>query len=131
MSTNLGEKIKTIRLARNLSQSDVAEAMGVSRQYVSRWESGERNINGDQLIEYAKVVGVTMDFFNDEDNAERTLFQTMYDLDKLFTSAKISQADKDKAIQDIMNIYFKSKELTGIVVETPEVSLQHNKAKEE
>ena len=130
MSSSLGEKIKKIRLARNLSQSDIAEAMGVSRQYVSRWESGERNINGDQLIEYAKVVGVTMDYFNDE-TAERTLFQTMYDLDKLFTSADISQADKDKAIKDIMDIYWKSKELTGIVVETPEVSLQHNKAKEE
>lgn len=128
--SDLGDKMKQVRLARNLTQDDIAEKMNVQRTTISNWEKNIRVPDSNKLIEFAKIVGVTLDFFSD-DSAERTLFQTMADLDKLFTSADISAADKDKAIKDIMEIYWKSKELAGIVVETPEVSLQHNKAKEE
>lgn len=128
--SDIGSKIKQIRLARNLTQQEVAEQMGVSRVYYSQWESNDRRINAEQLIQLAKIVGVTLDYFND-DSPERTLFQTMAELDALFMNTGISTADKDKAYQDIMKIYLKSKELTGIVVETPEISLQHNEAKEE
>ena len=36
----LSEKILTLRTARNLSQGDLAEALEVSRQSVSKWETG-------------------------------------------------------------------------------------------
>lgn len=128
---NVGEKIKQIRIARNYTQQDIADKMNIKRNTVSQWESGMRNISVEQLIEYAKVVGVTLDFFND-DSAERTLFQTMAELDKLFTSADLSSIDKDKAFRDIMNMYWKSKELAGIIVETPDISINYTKkAKEE
>jgi len=127
---DLGSKIKQIRVARGYTQDDIAEKMNVQRTTISNWEKNIRVPDSNKLIEYARIVGVTLDFFNDN-STERTLFETMADLDALFMSVKISQADKDKAIKDIMDIYWKSKELTGIVVETPEVSLQHSKAKEE
>ena len=128
--SNIGEKIKQIRVARSYTQQDIADKMNIKRNTVSQWESGARTIGVEQLIEYAKIVGVTLDFFSD-DSTERTLFQTMADLDKLFMDVGVSNTDKDKAFRDIMNMYWKSKELTGIVVETPEISIQHNKAKEE
>ncbi|MGN0695068.1 MAG: helix-turn-helix domain-containing protein [Lentihominibacter sp.] len=106
---NLGEKMRQVRASRGLTQNDVAEAMGVSAQYVSRWESGERNINANQLMEFAKIVGVTLDYFSD-DSHERTLFQLLAQLENVFNAADIGEADKDKAYQDIMKIYLKSKE---------------------
>ena len=109
MSTSIGEKMKRLRAARNLSQQEVADLMGLSRQYISRWESGERNINGDQLIQYAKIMGVTLDYFS-ENPPERTLFQLMAQLESVFSSADIPDADKDKAYQDIMRVYLKFKE---------------------
>ena len=36
----MGEKILNMRKARNWSQEELAERAGVSRQAVSRWESG-------------------------------------------------------------------------------------------
>ena len=107
---SIGDKMKQLRANRKMSQNDVADAMGVSRQYVSRWESGERNINADQLMQYAKIMGVTLDYFSDN-TPERTLFQAMAQLEELFTSANIPEVDKDKAYQDIMKIYLRSKEL--------------------
>lgn len=115
MSNNIGEKMKNLRLNRKMSQNDVAEAMGISRQYVSRWESGERNINADQLVQYAKIMGVTLDYFS-ESPVERTLFQVMAQLEAAFTSTNIPDADKDKAYQDVMKMYLKYKELSA----TPE-----------
>lgn len=40
MNTNLGNRIKNLRNERHLSQEYVAEQIGVSRQSVSKWESG-------------------------------------------------------------------------------------------
>ena len=104
----LGEKIKQIRVARNFTQNDIAERMNVSRDLISRWESNQRNMKTDQLIQFAKIVGVTLDYFNDNP-PERTLFQLMAQLESVFTSADISESDKDKAYQDIMQIYLDSK----------------------
>ena len=36
----LGERIIALRTARGISQADLAEVMGVSRQSVSKWETG-------------------------------------------------------------------------------------------
>ena len=36
----LAEKILNLRTARNMSQGDLAEALEVSRQSVSKWETG-------------------------------------------------------------------------------------------
>ena len=37
---NIGKKIKSLRAARRISQEALAEAMGVSFQAVSKWETG-------------------------------------------------------------------------------------------
>lgn len=36
----LGEKICQLRASRRLSQGDLSDALGVSRQSVSKWETG-------------------------------------------------------------------------------------------
>ena len=132
--SNLGEKIKQIRIARGFTQDDIAEAMNLKRTTVSNWEKNIRVPSSDKLIEFAKVVGVTLDYFGDS-SPERTLFQTMAQLDQLFMDASVPEADKDKAYQDIMKVYLKSKELSGIVADTGDIQIDHNKnlpeAKEE
>ena len=39
----LGEKIIKMRKQKNLSQEDLAEQMGVTRQTISNWELNETN----------------------------------------------------------------------------------------
>ena len=108
MST-LGDKIKTIRIAKHLTQTEVAEKLNVSRSAISHWEANTKKPTFDNINEFAKIVGVTLDYFSD-DSQERTLFQLLAQLENVFNAADIGEADKDKAYQDIMKIYLKSKE---------------------
>ncbi len=54
----LGEKIKTLRRSRGMTQQDVARALGITRQAVARWESGANLPSTEKLLELAKLFGV-------------------------------------------------------------------------
>ncbi len=55
----LGEAIKTYRNKCRMTQEFVAESLGVSRQAVSKWESGRSDPSTTNLMALAKLFGVT------------------------------------------------------------------------
>ena len=57
----LGERIHTLRTARGLSQGDVAEALDVSRQSVSKWETESSVPELEKLLGLSSLFGVTLD----------------------------------------------------------------------
>lgn len=57
----LFENIKRIRKARNLTQDEVAEACGVDRATISKWETGEFSPRVDKLVKLANILGCTVD----------------------------------------------------------------------
>lgn len=57
----LGERIVSLRNARGISQADLAEAMEVSRQSVSKWETGASTPDLDKLVRLAEYFGVSLD----------------------------------------------------------------------
>lgn len=58
---NLSENIYRYRGERNWSQSDLAEALDVSRQSVSKWENGTSVPDLDKLIKMRELFGVSID----------------------------------------------------------------------
>lgn len=60
---NLGEKIVKLRKERNMSQEQFAELMGVSRQTVSKWESGAVLPSLDNIRILVNEFGVSADYF--------------------------------------------------------------------
>lgn len=57
----LGEKIKEQRIAHGLSQETLAEAMGVSRQAVTKWEADQSVPSSEKLILLAKLFHISLD----------------------------------------------------------------------
>lgn len=55
---SLGEVLKMHRTRCKMTQEFVAEALGVSRQAVSKWESGRSDPSTSNLIALAKLFGV-------------------------------------------------------------------------
>lgn len=58
----MGEKILNMRKARGWSQEELAERIGVTRQAVSRWESGAAKPDADKLIAVCDLFGVSADY---------------------------------------------------------------------
>ena len=58
---NLGETILRLRTGRSMSQEDLAAALNVSRQSVSKWETNASVPELDKLIKLSALFGVTLD----------------------------------------------------------------------
>lgn len=58
----LNENIKQLRLARNLSQVDLAKALGVTKQSVSNWENNNIQPSIDMLIRISDFFSVSTDY---------------------------------------------------------------------
>lgn len=56
---SLGETIKEHRIRCKMTQEFVAETLGVSRQAVSKWESGRTDPSTSNLIKLAKLFNVS------------------------------------------------------------------------
>ena len=62
------DNLKTIRKENYISQEDLAEMLGVSRQAVSKWELGEGYPEVDKLLIISKKLNVSLDrLMGDED----------------------------------------------------------------
>ena len=57
----LYEKLYELRRASGMSQEELAEKLGVSRQAVSKWESGATQPELSKLIELSKIYQVSVD----------------------------------------------------------------------
>lgn len=55
------EKMQAIRIERNLSQEEMAELIGVSRQAVAKWEAGLSYPDIDNLIKISDLLRVSLD----------------------------------------------------------------------
>ena len=56
---SLGEVLKKHRTECKMTQEFVAEILGVSRQAVSKWESGQSDPSTTNLMALAKLFGIT------------------------------------------------------------------------
>ena len=58
----LGEKLEKLRRENHYTQEQLAGLLGVSRQAVSRWESGDTTPTMDKLKSLARIYGVSLDW---------------------------------------------------------------------
>lgn len=56
---SLGDRIRTLRKERDLTQLQLAEYVGVSQTAVAAWETGKREVpKGDNLLKLAEALGL-------------------------------------------------------------------------
>ena len=61
MTLETANRLYELRKKHNLSQEELAEKLGVSRQAVSKWERSEASPDTDNLIALAKIYDLTLD----------------------------------------------------------------------
>ena len=72
---HMGRKIERVRRLRGLTQTDLGDALGITKQAVSKMEQTEK-IEDEKLKTIAEALGVTEDGLKSF-NEERVLYNTM------------------------------------------------------
>ena len=88
MTIETANRLYELRKKRGLSQEELAEKLGVSRQAVSKWERSEASPDTDNLIALAKLYGLSLDelIYGEKDNDSKSESE----------SEEESAADNDK-----------------------------------
>ena len=58
-----GERIKKLRKSKGVTQRELAERLGISEQAVSKWEKNLSNPSTKNLLQIAKIFGVSITYF--------------------------------------------------------------------
>lgn len=79
---NIGKKMVYYRKRDNLSQEDLAGAVGVTRQTISKWEIGETSPDIKQAMAIAKVFKISLDELVDN-NIQGILVNRVSNIERL------------------------------------------------
>lgn len=125
MNIRLGEKIRTLRKARNLSQDILAQYLGVSFQAISKWE------NGSAMPDVAMIPAIAS-FFN-------VSTDELFDFNRLETEQKVQQMcwdiadfrneDPEKAermLRDLLKQYPGNEIILGNLIYVLQILNKHN-----
>lgn len=59
---NYYERLKDMREDNDLTQADIANLLGTTRQQVSKWETGAQMMGVDKYIKLAKHYNISVDY---------------------------------------------------------------------
>jgi transcriptional regulator with XRE-family HTH domain len=126
------EKLKSLRLAKNLSQTELAELTGISERTVYSYEQLGKYPRAGNLIKLADALGVTPNYLlgrsntpdekesfilevrekfgaHSQSEAEELLARTS----ALFAGGEIDEESKDAFFRSLMEIYLEAKTLNA------------------
>ena len=85
----LAEKLFELRKEKGWSQEKLAEQINVSRQSISKWESGQVLPEIEKIIELSRIFQVTTDYLLLDENSEKS------------STTVILKEDKDKYYKEV------------------------------
>lgn len=70
---SIGEKIVEARKANNLTQEQLAELMGVTRQSISRWEQNVAYPEVEKILRLSDILNVSCDYLLKENETRKSI----------------------------------------------------------
>ena len=76
----VGRNIRVLRLAKGLSQTELADELGVTFQQVQKYEKGTNRVGSGRLLKISGILGVKItDFFEGTDRMHDTARRSVFD----------------------------------------------------
>ena len=69
----IGQKIKEVRIARNLTQEYIANTVGINTSHISNIETNKTKVSLNTLVLICKVLDVSVDYILGEDLSNPSL----------------------------------------------------------
>lgn len=83
LSNIIAGRIKQVRRDSDMTQEQMAETLGVSRSTLANWESGTREPNAGELVNFCKIFMVTLDYMCGRSDSSTDINAEKYDFDML------------------------------------------------
>ena len=99
---SFAEELQKVRSAKGITQEELAEMLGISRQSVSKWERGEGYPEVETLISIAKKLRLSLDELMSEELACVTDFESLSTLDADICRSKLKKLPKETIIKACM-----------------------------
>ena len=94
--------LKEIRVARNLTQQQVADQIGCSGVVYSRYENGTRQPSIETLLRMADLFGVTVDYLLGRQNVENSAL-SKYEIDLVTAARNADDRAREDALQMLVS----------------------------
>lgn len=62
----VGQRLRLARLGAGMSQTKIGDAAGVTFQQVQKYEKGANRLSASRLVEFSRVLGVSVSYFFEE-----------------------------------------------------------------
>jgi len=98
---HVGQRIKEIRTVRSLTQSNVAEQLGISFQQLQKYETGANRVSASRMFELSKLLGVSPSFFFEGLEGENYESMPPMDMETARIAAILSNITNQKLKQRI------------------------------
>lgn len=99
----IGNKLKTLRKGRKLTQHELSEKLGTSRATISNYEVGRRTPHLNELRRFAEFYGVGIDYFGIAPQDE--VFDLLSRAREVFNSPNVPKEEKEEVYRSLMKIY--------------------------
>lgn len=99
-----GIKLKELRKARDVSQSELGDILGVSRATVGSWECGRRNITIKHLEALCEYFKLDMEYFTGT-QAKDDMVDLLERARLLFLNKALPIEEKQKLSEELMRLY--------------------------
>lgn len=103
MAETIGDKLRTVRRGRKLTQQELAERMDLSRATISNYEVGRRSPHLSELRRFAEFYGVSLDFFGIE--AQDESFELLSRARSVLCNSDIPKEERERVYREIMKMY--------------------------
>ncbi|HVN97022.1 MAG TPA: helix-turn-helix domain-containing protein [Syntrophorhabdaceae bacterium] len=103
---NVGQKIRRLREERGLKQINLANALQVSPQAVSKWERGSNQPDVDALIKIARLFDVSTDYLLGITDAANGIFEATVLCSGIAHFAERAASMTSKETADYVNVLF-------------------------
>lgn len=99
---SFAEELQKARTIKGITQEELAEMLGISRQSVSKWERGEGYPEVETLINIAKRLSLSLDDLMNEELKCVTDFESISNLDANVCRSKLIKLPKEVVVKACM-----------------------------
>lgn len=114
---NFAQRLKELRTARNLTQTRLAELLGISPRVYSRWETGDVTPHFDTIVRLADTLGVSLDELagRKDVSSEKTIKNP--ELNRLYKKVDQLSDEDQKALLVILDSLVKRSQVSKVMAE--------------